>query len=146
MSLKIGAFNSNYRCECPNINEGFVFFGWRILFSDLAVLQNAALLSCPRGAGSVASRFANGAMPCASCRCFRVRADDGLYMAAALQNAALLSCPRGAGSVASRFANGAMPRTSCRCSRVQANDRLHMATALQIAALLSGSRGGQRDG
>ena len=94
MSLKIGAFNSNYRCECPNINEGFVFFGWRILFSDLAVLQNAALLSCPRGAGSVASRFANGAMPCASCRCFRVRADDGLYMAAALQNAALLSCPR----------------------------------------------------
>ena len=62
MSLKIGAFNSNYRCECPNINEGFVFFGWRILFSDLAVLQNAALLSCPRGAGSVASRFENGDM------------------------------------------------------------------------------------
>ena len=95
MSLKIGAFNSNYRCECPNINEGFVFFGWRILFSDLAVLQNAALLSCPRGAGSVASRFANGVMPRASRRCSRVQADNGLHMATALQIAALLSGSRG---------------------------------------------------
>ena len=139
MSLKIGAFNSNYRCECPNINEGFVFFGWRILFSDLAVLQNAALLSCPRGAGSVASRFANGAMPCASCRCFRVYGSSAAKCGA-------VKLPSGAGSVASRFANGVMPCTSCRCSRIRADNGLHMATALQIAALLSGSRGGQRDG
>ena len=139
MSLKIGAFNSNYRCECPNINEGFVFFGWRILFSDLAVLQNATRLSCLQvwasGGSTSERRYAVSGY--------------GRTMAAYSNSAAncgAVKLPSGAGSVASRFANGVMPCASCRCSRIRADNGLHMATALQIAALLSGSRGGQRDG
>lgn len=43
----------------PYINEGFAFFGWRILFSDLEVLQNATGLSCLQvraGGGSASER------------------------------------------------------------------------------------------
>ena len=94
MSLKIGAFNSNYRCECPNINEGFVFFGWRILFSDLAVLQNATRLSCLQvwasGGSTSERRYAVRIVPL-----FPGTGGRWLHIVTALQIAALLSCPRG---------------------------------------------------